>query len=58
MGTLWVKIWHDLWQHKGRTLLAVLSVTAGVFAIGTIFGLVDQLLAGMDAAHREVSRPD
>ena len=55
MSTLWVKIWHDLWQHKGRTLLAVLSVSAGVFAIGTIFGLVDQLLAGMDAAHQEVA---
>jgi putative ABC transport system permease protein len=55
MGALWYKLWHDLWQHKGRTTLAILSVAAGLFAIGTVFGLVDQLLAGMDAAHHEVA---
>jgi putative ABC transport system permease protein len=55
MGLLWVKVWHDLWHHKSRTLLAILSIAAGVFAIGAIFGMVDQLLSGMDAAHREVA---
>ena len=49
------KIWFDLWHNKGRTLLAVLSIAAGVFAIGAIFGMVDQLLSGMDAAHRAVA---
>ena len=29
-------------------MLAVLSIAAGVFAIGAIFGLVDQLLSTMD----------
>jgi putative ABC transport system permease protein len=55
MSVLWHKIWFDLWHHKGRTFLAVLSVAAGVFAVGTILGLVDQLLSGMDEAHRAVS---
>jgi putative ABC transport system permease protein len=54
MGVLWDKVWFDLWQRRGRTLLAVLSIAAGVFAIGTIFGMVDQMLASMDAAHRDV----
>ena len=45
MSVLWDKVWFDFWQHKARTLLAVLSIAAGVFAIGTIFGLVDQLLS-------------
>jgi putative ABC transport system permease protein len=55
MGVLWAKVWHDLWHHKSRTLLVVLSIAAGVFAVGAIFGMVDQLLTGMDAAHRAVN---
>lgn len=51
---IWHKVWFDLWRHKARTLLAVLSIAAGIFAIGGIFGLVDQLLAAMDNAHRAV----
>jgi putative ABC transport system permease protein len=55
MSVIWYKVWSDIWQHKARTLLAVLSIAAGVFAIGTIFGLVDQLLSTMDAAHSTVA---
>lgn len=54
MGVLWDKVRFDLWHRKARTLLAVLSIAAGVFAIGTMFGLSDQMLSGMDAAHRSV----
>jgi putative ABC transport system permease protein len=55
MGVIWHKIWFDLWHNKARTGLAVLSVTAGVFAIGAIFGMSDQLLSGMDSAHQASS---
>ncbi len=55
MGVLWDKIWFDLWHRKARTILAVLSIAVGVFAIGAIFGLSDQLLSGMNAAHRAVA---
>lgn len=55
MNVIWHKVWHDLWRNKPRTLLAVLSIAAGVFAVGAIFGMVDQLLAGMDDAHRAVA---
>lgn len=54
VGVIWRKVWFDLWHHKVRTLLAVLSIAAGVFAVGAIFGEADQLLSGMDAAHRAV----
>jgi putative ABC transport system permease protein len=54
VSVLWHKVWFDLWHHKGRTILAILSVAAGVFAVGAILGLVDQLLSGMDEAHRAV----
>ncbi len=52
MSVIWHKVWFDLWGNKVRTLLAVLSIAAGVFAIGAIFGMVDQLLSGMDQAHQ------
>ncbi|MCL4296871.1 MAG: ABC transporter permease [Anaerolineae bacterium] len=52
MSVIWLKVWSDLWDNKVRTLLAVLSIAAGVFAIGATFGMADQLLAGMDAAHQ------
>lgn len=54
MRVIWYKVWFDLWNNKVRTALAVLSIAAGVFAIGAIFGMVDQLLSGMDAAHQAV----
>ncbi len=52
MSVIWHKVWSDLWDNKVRTGLAVLSISAGVFAIGAIFGMVDQLITGMDAAHQ------
>ena len=54
MSVIWRKVWFDLWSNKARTILAVLSIAVGVFAIGAIFGMVDQLLSGMDRAHQAV----
>jgi putative ABC transport system permease protein len=51
---IWDKVWADLWGNKVRAILAVLSIAAGVFAIGAIFGMVDQLMSGMDEAHQAV----
>jgi putative ABC transport system permease protein len=55
MGVIWHKVWFDLWKSRGRTLLVILSIASGVFAIGGIFGMVDLLISGMDASHREVN---
>src|SRR5512135_1219310 len=54
MGVLWYKIWFDLWHNKTRTLLAVLSIAAGVFAVGAIFGMSDLLPTNMNKSHRAV----
>ncbi len=54
MSVIWYKAWFDLWGHKVRTLLAVLSIAAGIFAVGSFFGMVDELLSGMDKAHEAV----
>jgi len=55
MSVLWKKLWFDLWHQKSRTILAILSITAGLFSIGAIFGMVDQLITGMDQSHLEVA---
>src|SRR5690349_973498 len=54
MGVIWYKIWFDIWHNKTRTVLAVLSIAAGVFAVGSIFGMSDMLLSNMDASHHAV----
>lgn len=55
MSVIWNKVWFDLWHNKVRTLLAICSIAIGVFAIGAIFGMADQLLSGMDTAHQAVT---
>jgi putative ABC transport system permease protein len=54
MSVIWGKVWADLWGNKVRTILAVLSIAVGVFAVGAIFGMVDQLLTGLDQSHQAV----
>jgi len=49
------KVRHDLWHHRRRTLTAILSIAAGLFGVGAIFGMVDRLLVAMDEAHAAVS---
>jgi putative ABC transport system permease protein len=34
----WRKVLADLWEHRARTLLVVLSIAVGVFAVGMIAG--------------------
>jgi putative ABC transport system permease protein len=52
MSVIWQKVWSDIWDNKTRTILVVLSISVGVFAVGAIFGMSDQLLVGMDTAHQ------
>ena len=52
MGVIWYKVWFDLWHNKTRTLLVVISIAVGVFAVGMIFGMNDQMLTLMDQQHR------
>ena len=54
MGVIWHKVWFDLWHNKTRTLLAVLSIAAGVFAVGAMFGMSELLTTNMDNSHHAV----
>jgi hypothetical protein len=57
MGVLWYKIWFDLWHYKARTSLAVLSIAAGVFAVGAMFGMSELLMVNLDKSHQSVMPP-
>jgi putative ABC transport system permease protein len=57
MSVIWAKVRFDLWHNKVRTLLAVLSIAAGVFAVGAMFGMSDMLLSSMDKAHQSAAPP-
>ena len=41
--TRWIKVYRDLWNNRSRTILIILSIAAGVFAIGLI-GMAQQAL--------------
>ena len=49
------KILRDLWRSKGRTLLAVVSIAVGVFAVGMVSGMSDLMPARMMSSYRETS---
>lgn len=39
----WRYAWRDLWHHKTRTALVVLSISVGIFAFGSILGTIATL---------------
>ena len=49
MGVLWHKVWRDLTHNPARTALAVLSIAAGVFALGLALGGLSALQATLAA---------
>jgi putative ABC transport system permease protein len=50
---LWQKVSADLLSHKSRTVLAISSIAIGLFMIGTLLGMMDLQMGGMDSAHRQ-----
>jgi len=49
MGVLWQKAWRDLSHNLPRTALAVLSIAAGVFALGLALGGPQVIQASLEA---------
>ena len=47
------KVWRDLWNNKGRTLLVVVSITVGVLAVGMITSSNQLLSRQMSGAQIE-----
>jgi len=51
----WSKVLADLWDNKTRSLLVVLSIAVGVFAIGTIANAFVILSEDIDASYAAVN---
>jgi putative ABC transport system permease protein len=51
MKPRWRKVFHDLWDNKGRTLLVVLSIAVGVFSIGVIAGTYQIIANDMSVSY-------
>lgn len=55
MGVALRKVWRDLWNNKGRTILVVLSIGVGVLAVGMIIAsntlLARQMTLAQQASH-------
>src|SRR6185503_9095104 len=51
MNPRWRKVFHDLIDNKGRTLLVVFSIAVGVFSIGVIAGAYQIILNDMSVSY-------
>jgi putative ABC transport system permease protein len=51
----WRKILRDLWHNKIRTVIVVLSIAVGVFAVGMIVTTQIVLTQDMDSSYRETN---
>lgn len=56
--TPWIKIVHDLWNNRSRTILAVLSIAVGVFAIGMIAATQQALTETLAIQYRDLRPAD
>lgn len=51
----WSKVFHDLWAGKTRTILAVLSIAVGVFAVGLIGVSYEMMTRDLNRAYLAVN---
>lgn len=54
MSLRWRYAWRDLWHHKTRTLLVVISIAVGVFAFGSILGTIATLNRDLPIKYAEI----
>ncbi len=56
--TPWLKVARDLWANRSRTLLTILSIVAGVFAIGMIASTQQALTESLNAQYAALRPAD
>lgn len=49
--TRWTKVYRDLWNNRSRTILVILSIAVGVFAIGMIAATQQALTESLNAQY-------
>lgn len=55
MNIMWRKVWRDLWGNKVRTVLVMLSIAVGVFAVGYVSSSFVMILNDLDADYQSVN---
>lgn len=50
----WQKVWRELWLYRARSILVILSIAVGVFAVGMIAGAWQILQREMTASYMAV----
>ena len=55
LSSRWYKVLNDLWGNKTRTLLIVLSIAVGLFAVGTIVSARTILSTEMDKSYAAIN---
>jgi putative ABC transport system permease protein len=56
--TGWIKVYRDLWNNRSRTILVILSIAAGVFAIGMIGSTQQALTISLTSQYAELRPAD
>jgi putative ABC transport system permease protein len=51
----WHKVLRDLWSNKTRTVLVVLSIAVGVFAIGMITGTSEMMFRELAKGYERIN---
>jgi putative ABC transport system permease protein len=54
----WIKVYRDLWNNRSRTIMVILSITVGVFAIGLIRTAQQALTASLDSQYEDIRPAD
>jgi putative ABC transport system permease protein len=54
----WTKVYRDLWNNRSRTILVILSIAVGVFAIGMIAATQQALTASLNAQYAALRPAD
>jgi putative ABC transport system permease protein len=49
MSSRWKKVWADFWGNKSRSLLTIITIAVGVFAVGFNVNLGLFMINDMDA---------
>lgn len=58
VGPRWRKVLRDIWGNKARMALIVLSVAAGIFALGTIAHMQIIVSRDLDASYQSINPAD
>ncbi len=56
--TRWIKVFRDLWNNRSRTILVILSIAVGIFAIGMIAASQGALSSSLDTQYQEIHPAD